>query len=71
MNPYETLANAIVKQAATDYIKALKQIKRFPNDKAARAEKQDLERFFRSDWYHTLTSVDSEYLIGRLQAVVV
>ena len=60
MTPYENLANAIILKAVKDY--------RQTKSERTQAE---LERFFRSDWYHTLTNVDSEYLIGRLQAVVV
>ncbi len=69
-NPYENLANAIIQRAAKDYMQALKQLKRFPRDKIAIAQKKDLEQFFHSGWFQILTDVDSDYLIQRMQAVV-
>ena len=66
-DPYERLANAIVLQAVTDYRVALKKIKANPRNKDAINEALQIEKFFRSGWYCTLTSVDGEYLIRRLQ----
>ena len=56
MDPYESLANAIVLQAVKDY--------RLTDDKA---EIEELERFFRSGWFGVLTKVDPEYLIDKLR----
>ena len=66
-DPYERLANAIILQAASDYRVALKKIKSRPKNREAIDEALRIERFFRSDWYQVLTSVDGEYLIERLQ----
>ena len=66
-DPYENLANAIVLQAVTDYRTALKKIKANPRNKDAINEALDIEKFFRSGWYHALTSVDGEFLIRKLQ----
>ena len=66
-DPYECLANAIVLQAVDDYRRALKAVKRNPSNRTAIDEALSIERFFRSGWYSTLTSVDGEYLIRRLQ----
>ena len=66
-DPYERLANAIILQAVDDYRAALKAVKRNPNDREAMDEALSIERFFRSGWYGTLTSIDGEYLIRRLQ----
>lgn len=66
-DPYERLANAIVLQAVDDYRRALKAVKRNPSNRTAIDEALQIERFFRSGWYSTLTSVDGEYLIRRLQ----
>ena len=52
MNPYENLANAIILQAAKDY--------RLTDDEQ---QLQEIERFFRSGWYETLTDLDGEYLM--------
>ena len=66
-DPYESLANAIVLQAVADYRAALKKIKRNPKNKEAISEALQIEKFFRSQWYQVLTSVDGEYLIRKLQ----
>lgn len=70
MTPYENLANAIVLQAAKDYRTALKCLKVNPNNRDALADKNEVERFFRSGWYSVLTSVDGEMLIAKLKAEV-
>jgi len=54
--PYENLANAIVLQAVKDY--------RLHNDEK---ELVSIERFFRSGWFNTLTSIDPEMLIAKLR----
>ena len=56
MNPYEDLANAIVLQAVKDY--------RLHDDEQ---ELASIERFFRSGWFNTLTSIDPEMLIAKLR----
>ena len=66
-DPYERLANAIIMQAVTDYRAALKAVKRNPNNREALENAMQIERFFRSGWYGTLTNVDGEYLIRKLQ----
>ena len=66
-NPYEALANAIVLQAVNDYRAALKKVKKNPNNRTTLDEALQIERFFRSQWYQVLTSVDGEYLINRLR----
>lgn len=70
MNPYENLANAIVAQAAQDYLKALKKLKKNPRNKTAMDEAMELEKFFHSGWYGVLTSVDPDYLIQKLREKV-
>lgn len=56
MDPYEELANAIVLQAVKDYRNAELQ-----------QDMNEIERFFRSDWFGILTSIDSESLIHNLK----
>lgn len=70
-NPYEKLANAIVLQAVSDYRAALKKVKKNPKNRDAIDEVLQIEKFFRSEWYQVLTSVDGEYLIDRLRKEVV
>ena len=66
-DPYETLANAIVLRAVQDYRAALKRLKKHPNKKDVENEVIKIEKFFKSQWYQALTSVDGEYLINRLR----
>ena len=54
--PYENLANAIILQAVKDY--------RLHDDEK---ELVSIERFFRSGWFNTLTSIDPEMLIAKLR----
>lgn len=64
--PYKNLANAIIVQAAKDYRKALRQLKRNPKYDAARDTKNEVERFFHSEWFHFLTDADPDYLLDQL-----
>lgn len=66
-NPYEKLANAIILQAVSDYRAALKKVKKNPKNREAIEGALQLEKFFRSEWYQVLTSVDGEYLIDRIR----
>ena len=65
MTGHQALANAIVKQAAQDYLAALKTLRRHPSSKATMAEALEIERFFHSLWYGILTQVAPDYLIDR------
>ena len=67
---YENLANAIILQAVKYYRMALKSLKANPRNRTAMADKDEIERFFRSDWFSVLTSVDGEMLIRSLQMEV-
>lgn len=67
---YENLANAIILQAVKDYRMALKSLKANRRNRTAMADKDEIERFFRSDWFSVLTSVDGEMLIRSLQMEV-
>lgn len=70
-NPYENLANAIIVQAVNDYRVALKKVKKNPNNRDAIQEALSLERFFKSPWYETLTTVDGEFLIRKIRAEII
>ena len=65
----ENLTNAIILQAVKDYRKALKGFSL--NGKSSAAVIADCERFFRSDWYKLLTTVDPEMLILKLNEEVI
>ena len=69
-DPYQNLANAIVAQAAQDYLSALKKLKKNPRNRIAMDEAMQLEKFFHSGWYEILTDVDPDYLIRKLREKV-
>ena len=62
-DPYMNLANAIVLQAVSDYRKALKQLKRNRKYEPALITKRECERFFHSEWFRFLSSLDPDYLL--------
>lgn len=68
---YERLANAIILQAVKDYRNVLKRLKKHPNREIDLYMKQEVEQFFRSDWYSCLTTVDPEILIRKLNEEVI
>jgi len=70
IDPYEQLANAIVLIAAKDYRKALTKLKKRPYYEPAKFTKAEVERFFHSDWYGELTSVDGDYLLKKIRSEV-
>lgn len=67
VSPYERLANAIVLQAVADYRKARKDLKICPRDKKAMYRAREIIRFFRSNYFSVLTSIDAESLIKNLR----
>ena len=69
-DPYKNLAAAIVEKAVIDYKKALRRHRKYPNNEFTLSEIAELERFFRSAWYKTLTAVDGEYLMDRIKKEV-
>ena len=68
--PYQDLANAIILMAVKDYRDALKKLMKRPRYGPAQDLKNEVERFFRSDWYRELTSVDGNILIKKLKSEV-
>ena len=62
---YTELANAIVVKAVEDYRNALKGIS-YDHHKTPEQVINEVLRFFRSEWFRTLTKVDAEYLIEQL-----
>ena len=63
---YESLANAVVKQAYDDFIDALKPVAPGHDQHIKRDHKtymrDDVESFFRGGWYGTLTALPPEIL---------
>lgn len=70
-DPYENIANAVVIQACKDYWKAYKRyLRRYRSTAKPDEELTELESFFRSAWYKTLTTIDGEYLMDRIKKEV-
>ena len=67
MDFYTDLANAIIIQAVKDYRNALKTLKRYPRYEPAKKVVAEVEEFFRSEWYRTLTSVDADMLMRKIR----
>ncbi len=67
---YDALRDAIILQAVRDYRAALGILARNPKNKAALGRKQEVERFFRSDWFGKLSDLNPEYLVSKLNAEV-
>lgn len=69
---YENLANAIIVQAFEDHMGAVRTMRTFAWDKKCKEyvnalrTKNECERFFRSEWFKVLTSVDGEVLLREL-----
>ena len=70
IDPYENLANAIVITAAKDYRDALRSLTRNKNNNNAKRMKEEVERFFNSDWYSVLTDLDGAFLMRKIQEEV-
>lgn len=67
MTPYQSLANAIIEQAAKDYRIVLRYHFKHPGNMRYQQNVCEIERFFRSDWYTALTDVEGEYLIREIR----
>ncbi len=67
IDPYEKLANAIILQATKDYRLALKRLAKYPRNDSALHTKGEIERFFLSGYFTSLTSLNPEMLIEKLQ----
>jgi len=63
----DRLCQAIIVQAAKDYRTALRNLKKNPHSGGAKSTIREIERFFRSQYYESLTDVDGEYLIRKLR----
>jgi hypothetical protein len=63
---YYDLANAIIVQAVTDYRKALEG-KSYNESQSPEEIIEELETFFRSEYFTILTKIKGEYLISKLK----
>lgn len=66
----ESLANSIVLQAVKDYREVLQVLKQYPRYEKAIKAKEEIERFFQSTWFQTLSGLDGIPIMKRLQKEV-
>lgn len=67
---YEKLSNQIIITAVKDYRQALKKLRTGRKNLAAQQMKEECERFFTSQWFSVLSSVDGPTLMKKLQEEV-
>ena len=65
---YRRLAAAIVLQAVKDYEEAVDKLKEDKWDFSAKRRKQEIEQFFRGDWFRVLCNMDGEQALLKLKA---
>ena len=63
---YEKLANAIILLAVKDFRTAHRRLKRHPNDKSAQGEIQSITRFFCSQYFEALTTLNGPSLLQKI-----
>lgn len=63
----QELANAIILQAVEDYRVELHKLALDPHDRQAQHARRSIERFFRSGWFESLTNLNPEALIAKLE----
>jgi len=69
-NVFQNLANAIIIQAAKDYRIVIRMLAKNPQHSRAMEEKKELEDFFLSEWFKTLSGVNGEILLKKLEQEV-
>lgn len=66
IDPHESLAQAIVIRAVTDYRKARHKLKTHPKSTSAAREAAECKRFFLSSWFTELSGLDGEMILEKL-----
>lgn len=67
MDPCQALANAIILQAVKDWRDAVRILKKHTWSIEARQVKEECERFFCSEWFEILTSLDGKVVLNKLK----
>lgn len=65
---FRHLADAIILQAVIDYRRSVRALLRKTFDAKAHRSKQEVERFFRSDWFQVLSDLDGRKLLHNLES---
>lgn len=63
----ERLAYGIVKLACDDWTKAMRKLKKVPDCEDADFMKRECERFFRSDFFYSLTGKNAKEFLDLLR----
>ncbi len=66
-NCWQDLANAVILQAIEDYRRICGKLRFRPWLTEAARAKQELEAFFLSRWFRTLTTLDGQELLSSLR----
>ena len=64
---WEGLAMGVIYQACEDYRAGARACRRHPDNRKANAAVRQLERFFTSAWFHTLTDLDGRAVLKALK----
>ena len=67
LDNWRNLAAAIVELAIKDYVRALKVLKVKPHNSVCKGAKMSSEKFFKSEWFNTLSDLDPEFLSSKNQ----
>ena len=70
LDNWRVLAATIVELAIKDYAEALKVLKVKPHNSECRGAKMSSEKFFKSEWFNTLSDIDPEVLIKNCKRLV-
>lgn len=70
VSPCERLATAIVLRAVEDYRKAQTDLHTNSENEQVLRRLSELERFFRSEWFEVLTTVDGRCVLAMLKREV-
>ena len=70
VDPYRSLASAVVQQAAIDYAAALRGMKRRRRSSKALKTAAECESFFRSGYFDLLCGLDSMALMEKIRKEV-
>ncbi len=63
----ENLAHAIIMQAVKDFRDIKTILKRYPKHEPSLKMEEEIEDFFLSDWFTSLTNLDGDALLERLR----
>ena len=66
-NCWQDLANAVILQAIEDYRRICGKLRFRPGLAGAARAKRELEAFFLSRWFRTLTTLDGQELLASLR----